>query len=65
MSCSDFGGRRNCRCECECKCERERERVDPCAEEKRRCYCEGFRDGCNDPCCQKQHHHHHHHDGDC
>jgi hypothetical protein len=53
MGCSNVGGRNNCRCRCECKCECER--VDPCAEERRRCYCKGFRDGCNcAPCCERK-----------
>lgn len=35
--------------------------VESCAEEVRRAYWAGYRDGCNDPRC----HHHHDYDDDC
>jgi hypothetical protein len=29
-----------------------------CEEEVNRAFCEGFRAGCEDPCCHRHHHHH-------
>ena len=45
-----WGCNGNRRCNCNNNCNNSCNN-DPCAEEKRRCYCEGYRDGCrNAPC---------------
>lgn len=46
MSYSNSRGGNNCRDRWNRCCNNNNNNVDPCAEEKRRCYCEGFRDGC-------------------